>query len=67
MCVSDPQNDLTTKRRVSISLDPAVIPIGEALADEDRRSFSNLLEVLIMKEHARRSGKGAQRGQKVVA
>jgi hypothetical protein len=39
---------------MSISLDPDVIPLGEGLAAEDRRSLSNLVEILILNEHKRR-------------
>lgn len=61
--VSDPLIESATKQRVSVSLDPAVIPVGEALAKADRRSFSNLLEVLILKEYERRCGRVPQESE----
>lgn len=39
---------------MTISLDPAVIPLGESLAANERRSLSNLVEILIVREHERR-------------
>lgn len=66
--MSDPQNDASSKERVSLSLDAAVIPIGRALAASDRRSLSNLIEVLIVAEHERRqSDRRIERSQEVAA
>jgi hypothetical protein len=56
------RNKQSTKRgihRHNISLDPVTRERGEALANEDKRSFSNLLVVLIDTEWQRRQGKQA--------
>lgn len=65
--MNDSQAEVPTKRRVTVSLDPAVIPIGEGLASADRRSFSNLLEVLIVKEYERRKPQPTPAGSEVGA
>jgi hypothetical protein len=66
--VSNPRNDASGKERVSLSLDAAVIPLGRALASEDRRSLSNLIEILIVQEHERRAPeRKSERGQGVAA
>lgn len=66
--MSDSQNDASAKERVSLSLDAAVIPLGRALAAADRRSLSNLIEVLIVAEHERRrSDRRPERSQEVAA
>lgn len=43
-----------TKLRRTVTLAPAVVAKGEAMAARERRSLSNLLEVLIEREEARR-------------
>jgi len=40
--------------RKNISIKPGIREIAEHMASEDRRSFSNLLEFLIMKEAEKR-------------
>jgi len=37
----------TNKRRVSLTLEPSVITMAERLAEYERRSLSNLVEVLV--------------------
>jgi hypothetical protein len=42
------------KIRMSLTLDPDAVRMGEAIAKEDRRSLSNLIEVLFEQERERR-------------
>jgi len=46
--------DESVKKRVQITIEPEVHDTGVALAKDERRSFSNLVEVLITKELQRR-------------
>lgn len=54
------------KSRINIVLARAIYHAGKRLAKSDRRSFSNLLEVLIADEDARQRALEAQRAAVVV-
>jgi hypothetical protein len=41
------------KQRVSLTLDPEAVRMGEELAKEEKRSLSNMIEVLFEREHKR--------------
>lgn len=47
----------STKQRVNLTLETEAIELGEKLAKEERRSLSNLVEVLFEREHERVFGK----------
>jgi hypothetical protein len=55
------------KARHNLSLDPNIQLLGETMADYDRRSFSNFVEVLIEKEYQRRALVSGEASGKVAA
>jgi len=63
--------DELAKKRVTITIEPEVHDTGIALANGERRSFSNFVEVLIAKEQERRGlvsvDKGNGQGERQAA
>jgi hypothetical protein len=49
------------KNPITLTLDPKIQKIGKKLAEMDRRSLSNYLEVLILKEWQKKAKKPNRR------